>query len=95
VCQTAELGRFSLPARYTSCGSIPGGPGGAGYAAVTGANGTTAMCEFCPIPNGQTLVEQLEATTSKWFAVLAVVVWIVITRIGAGYGFRYKRFVVR
>jgi uncharacterized membrane protein (DUF441 family) len=53
------------------------------------------MCEFCPIPNGQTLVEQLEATTSKWFAVLAVVVWIVITRIGAGYGFRYKRFVVR
>jgi hypothetical protein len=53
------------------------------------------MCAFCPIPDGQTIIEDFGATTGKWYAVLACIVWIVIARIGAGYGFRYKRFVTR
>jgi hypothetical protein len=92
VCSAAELGMFTLPGNFASCSAIPGAPGGLGYAASTGG---ARMCAFCPIPDGQTIIEDFGATTSKWYAVLACIVWIVIARIGAGYGFRYKRFVTR
>jgi ATP-binding cassette, subfamily G (WHITE), member 2, SNQ2 len=92
VCSASELGAFALPAEYASCGEIPGAPGGVGYAASAAGDG---LCAFCAIPDGETLLDDLGATTDKWFAVLAIVVWIAIVRVAAGYGFRYKRFMTR
>lgn len=89
ICNEQELELFSLPPDFSSCSSIPGGPPG-GY----GSRGSD-LCTFCPTPSGDALLEAQGATSNKWIAVLALLVWIMICRGAAGYGFRYKRFMTR
>lgn len=89
TCTQEELGLFPLPPQFESCAAIPGGPV-EGY----GSRGAD-LCTFCPFPDGETILEGQGATSNKWIAVLALLVWIGICRVGAGYGFRFKRFLTR
>ena len=76
---------------YKTCATIPGGD----YIDTVLPDGSP-RCSVCPVPNGEILLENLDANEmDKWFSFLALVVGIVLARIAPGYGFRYKRFITR
>lgn len=92
VCKPDELGAFELPSNVASCADVPGAPGGSGYAESARGPG---LCAFCPIPDGETILDSYGATISKWWALCAICVWIFVARIIAGYGFRKLRYFTR
>jgi ABC-type multidrug transport system permease subunit len=92
TCSPEELGTFALPTGVSSCADVPGAPGGSGYAVSDIA---TDVCSFCPIPDGATLLESYSATISKWWAVVAILVWILACRVVAGIGFGRLRYITR
>lgn len=92
VCTPAELGAFPLPPAFSSCAEIPGAPLGIGYGVWALREG---FCSFCRFPNGDVLLDNLGATSSKWLAIVALFVWIVISRVIAGVGFSFMRFGTR
>lgn len=90
TCQPEELLSFRLPGTFASCEVIPGGD----YATVVveGAQ----RCNFCPIPNGQVLIDQFGAdSVNKWVAIVAVLVAIFVCRIVSGIAFSKLRFLSR
>lgn len=91
ICKAEELGAFRLPPVFSSCENVPGAPGGVGYASAA----LEGFCPFCRYPTEDLLLEDLGASSSRWFAVLAVFVWILIARVVAGFGFSRMRFGTR
>eukprot|EP00177_Eucheuma_denticulatum_P002241 GFKZ01004018.1.p1 GENE.GFKZ01004018.1~~GFKZ01004018.1.p1 ORF type:complete len:1383 (+),score=196.71 GFKZ01004018.1:418-4566(+) len=91
VCEPSEFVFFDLPTDlYTSCAEIPGGFGDGGI--VDGSQ----MCTFCPIPNGESLIQNFGAdAVNKWVGLVAVLVSIAICRVIAGIGFSRLRFITR
>ena len=91
VCEPNELGQFQLPETFASCADIPGGD----FGDLTLPDGS-AVCTFCPIPNGEALIERFGADeVNKWVGLVAIIVAIVIFRIITGFGVAKLRFLSR
>lgn len=89
TCTDSELLPIQLPPGFPSCEAIPGGD----FNFVTVEEG---KCAFCPIPTGETLIDAFSADdVNKWVALGALVAFIIVCRIGAGFGFAKLRFITR
>lgn len=90
TCEPSERVPFQLPPNVSSCFeiNIPG-------VDTATINGETT-CTFCPIPNGQALIEQFGANdVNRWASIGALVAFIFVCRIIAGIGFSRLRFLSR
>lgn len=89
-CEPSELLAFRLPDAFSACEDIPDSN------FTTFENDGVSFCRFCPIPNGQILIDQYSADdVNKWVSLVAVFVAIIICRSVAGYGFAKVRFLSR
>lgn len=90
-CEPDEFGFLPLPDTVSSCAEIIGGQ----YTDVI-EGGVVTGCAFCPVPNGDVLIEQFEADdVDKWISLLIIVGFIAVCRVVAGLGFVQLRFLSR
>ncbi|KAI0556967.1 ABC-2 type transporter [Gracilaria domingensis] len=96
TCEPSELVRFPFPTTtsFVDCGDIPLPGPGEPYGSVVVNN--ELFCTFCPVPNGEVLIQSFGADdVNKWVSLVAIVVAILICRIVAGIGFLKLRFLSR
>ncbi|CDF34514.1 unnamed protein product [Chondrus crispus] len=90
TCKPTELLEFGLPEGFATCEEIPDSNFG------TVIRNGISTCTFCPIPNGQVLIERFSADdVNKWVGLVAIGVSIMVCRVVAGYAFARIRFLSR